>query len=488
MGTPSPHASGRPPRPEAVPHPTFTRRTALQAGSIGLLGLGLSEVAALRALAGQTSSPPKSVIFIFLTGGLSHQDSFDLKPDAPAEVRGEFKPIATRTPGVQICEHLPLLAQRSERFALVRSMGTNDNGHGIACHMLLTGRLDFPAGFTPNKAPNATEWPSMASLVTRLTRGSGHLPPAAVLPEPSVNEAGEVRLGQFAGRLGRRWDAWHVNIAAKCALGNGACPHCFRFEGTPFRHAAPSVFETPVLRLPEGGRLRLDDRTGLLGLIERQQRALEATADGEQLGRHRQQAISVLADPKVRAAFDVEHADAKTLERYGKNKFGLSLLMASRLAEAGVKLVQVNLGKNSSWDTHRRNFVNLKNNLLPYADRAVAALLDDLHASGRLQDTLVIMTGEFGRTPRINKDAGRDHWGPAMTALFAGAGVRGGNVIGATDRLAAYPVTPRQTPENLAATIYHTLGIPRATTWHDTDGRPFELYRAEPIAGLQNFS
>ena len=239
-----------------------------------------------------------------------------------------------------------------------------------------------------------------------------------------------------------------------------------------------------MLRLPEGGRLRLDDRAGLLGHIERQQHALEQTAEGERLGRHRQQAISVLANPKVRAAFDVEQADAKTLERYGKNKFGLSLLMASRLTEAGVKLVQVNLGKNSSWDTHRRNFVNLKDNLLPYTDRAVAALLDDLDASGRLEDTLVVMTGEFGRTPRINKDAGRDHWGPAMTMFFAGGGVRGGSVIGATDKLAAYPVSNRQTPENLAATIYHTLRIPRATIWKDVDGRPYELYRGELIPGL----
>jgi uncharacterized protein (DUF1501 family) len=239
-----------------------------------------------------------------------------------------------------------------------------------------------------------------------------------------------------------------------------------------------------MLGLPEGGRLRLDDRAALLRDVERRQQALEQSAEGARLDRHRQQAIAVVADPKVRAAFDVEQADAKTLERYGRNKFGLSLLMAARLTEAGVGLVQVNLGKNSSWDTHRRNFVNLKDNLLPYLDRAVAALLDDLHDSGRLSSTLVVMTGEFGRTPRINKDAGRDHWGPAFTALFAGGGVRGGQVIGATDRLAAYPVTSRQTPENLAATIYHTLGIPRSAIWKDVDGRPYELYVGDPIPGL----
>jgi uncharacterized protein (DUF1501 family) len=202
------------------------------------------------------------------------------------------------------------------------------------------------------------------------------------------------------------------------------------------------------------------------------------------MDQHRQQAISVLATPGVRSAFDVENADAKTLERYGKNKFGLSLLMAYRLVEAGVSLVQVNLGKNSSWDTHRKNFVNLKDNLLPYMDQSVSALLDDLHASGLLESTLVILTGEFGRTPKINKDAGRDHWGPAWTMLVSGASVRGGAVIGATDKMAGHPVTERQTPENLAATIYQTLGIPRTLSWKDVDGRPYELCTAEPIAGI----
>jgi len=202
------------------------------------------------------------------------------------------------------------------------------------------------------------------------------------------------------------------------------------------------------------------------------------------MDRHRQEALSVLNSPRTRRAFAVEQADEKTLSRYGKNKFGLSLLMAFRLVEAGVPLVQVNLGKNSSWDTHRRNFVNLKDNLLPHLDRCVSALLDDLADSGMLRETLVIVTGEFGRTPRINKDAGRDHWGPVMSLLLDGGGVRGGRVIGATDRLAAQPIADRQTPENLAATLYAALGIPANTVWHDTDGRPYELYRAHLIPGL----
>jgi hypothetical protein len=462
-----------------------SRREALRAGAIGLLGLGMAEVGALQALAGAKSPKAKSVIFVFLTGGLSHLDSFDLKPDALDSIRGEFKPIATRTTGVRISEHLPKLAQRTDKYAIVRSVATASNGHEEACHMLLTGRLDLPTGFSTVNVPNPNEWPSLLAQVNYLKSGGRKgMPTSIVLPEPSVNEAGRVRPGQYAGRMGPRWDAWHLNMATKCPLGNGACPHCFRFEGTPFRHEPATIFETPSLTLPEGGSDRLRGRSNLLAKIERQQRSLERQAESASLDRYRQQAINVLKDPKTRSAFSVEKADAKTLERYGKNKFGLSLLMAYRLVESGVTLVQVNLGKNSTWDTHRRNFVNLKDNLLPYFDRGVSALLDDLSDSGLLLDTLVIVTGEFGRTPRINKDAGRDHWGPVMSLLLAGGGVRGGRVIGASDRTGSQPSADRQTTENLAATLYAALGIPHDATWNDTDGRPYELYRAKPIAGL----
>jgi hypothetical protein len=467
-------------------HALPSRRTALQAGAIGLMGLGMEELFAARALSAPTTPRARSVIFVFLTGGLSHLDSFDLKPDAPDSIRGEFQSIATRTPGIRISEHLPMLAQRSDQWALIRSVATNSSGHEEACHMLLTGRLDLPTGFSLQNVPNPNEWPSIPALVNYFKEGRGHnnLPPAIVLPEPSVNEAGKVRPGQYAGRLGPRWDAWHLNMAARCALGNGACPHCFRFEGTPFEHNAATIFETPSLALPAGGVSRLSGRLSLLGQIENQRRDLETHAESQQLGRHRQQAISVLNDPRTRRAFQVENADPRVVARYGRNKFGLSLLMAFRLVEAGVNLVQVNLGKNSSWDTHRRNFVNLRDNLFPYFDRSVSALLDDLSTAGLLRDTLVIVTGEFGRTPRINADAGRDHWGPVMSMLLAGGGVRGGTLIGATDRIGAYPIADRQTPENLAATLYAALGIPRNSDWHDTDGRPYELYRGEPIAGL----
>jgi hypothetical protein len=234
--------------------------------------------------------------------------------------------------------------------------------------------------------------------------------------------------------------------------------------------------------LPDGGEIRLAGRVHLLDDVQRPD--LEQVA--RPFSRQRLQALSVLTDPRVRSAFEVENADERTLTRYGKNKFGLSVLMAKRLVEGGVNLVQVNLGKNSTWDTHRRNFVNLKENLLPPLDRCISALLDDLAESGRLDETLVVVTGEFGRTPKINKDAGRDHWGRVNTMLLAGGGVAGGRVIGASDRLGGEPSSDAQTPENLAATVYEALGIPRGTTWTDIDGRPHKLYHAASIAGLMS--
>jgi len=351
--------------------------------------------------------------------------------------------------------------------------------------MLLTGRLDMPPNFSLNQVPSPNAWPSIPAQVTyALRRGRNNLPPAVVLPQPSVNEAARVRPGQYACRLGKRWDAWHLDIAANCPLGNGACPDCFRFDEDHFEHAAATIFDTPFLTLPEGGQQRLEGRLGLLGGIEDQLRALDLRSEVQEFDRNRSQALSVLAEPRVRSAFEVESADPQILDRYGKNKFGLSLLMARRLVEAGVNLVQVNLGKNSSWDTHHRNFVNLKRNLLPPMDRAVSALLDDLAESGLLEETLVVVTGEFGRTPKINKNSGRDHWGPVMSLLMAGGGVRGGNVVGASDKLGASPVSDRQTPENLAASMYEALGIPREATWEETDGRPHQTYRGDPIPGL----
>lgn len=462
----------------------------IQAGTISLLGLATSDVSALLAGTPQQTGRRMSVIYIFLSGGLAQHDSFDLKPDAPDNIRGEFRPIATRTPGIQICEHLPMLAQRSHLWALCRSLTHPYNLHSEGHHIMLTGRTTVPQGFSP-VAPRPTDFPSIAAVVGYTTRSRNNLPPAVVLPQVLVHRTGRVIPGQFAGEMGQRWDPFFIRAAHSCSADSyGACPNCFRHDRQPWTHPASNVFEAPSLSLPEGmSRQRLNDRLGLLTTIDNQRRHLEQLAE-RGMDHHRQQAVALLSNPQVRQAFDVTRADPRLLERYGRNQFGYSLLMARRLVEAGVNLVQVNLGNNETWDTHQAAFPNLREHLLPPMDRCVSALLDDLNDRGLLDTTLIVMAGEFGRTPRVfclpgASLPGRDHWGPVQTVFFAGGGVRGGTVIGSSDRIGAYPATSPQTPENMAATIYHALGLPRTTAWHDAIGRPHFIYHGEPIQGLR---
>ncbi|MGE3808560.1 MAG: DUF1501 domain-containing protein [Gemmataceae bacterium] len=481
------------PRATSLPqHPTVTRRSLLQAGSIGLLGLGMNHLTALRELnaaPGRGRSPHRSVIYIFLSGGLSQLDSFDLKPDAPAEFRGEFKPVATRTPGVQICEHLPMLAERSQHWALCRSLTHGFNEHSEGHLLMLTGRASLPVGFDPNK-PKASDWPALASICSQVCKPRNNLPPAVVLPELLVHRTGRTIPGQLGGQMGTRWDPWFIKASPYNPTTYGAYPeHGFHHERGK-ENPKSLVFQAPSLSLPEGlGKERLASRLSLLERIELQQRELEEHAETERFDRHRQRAVSLLSDPKVRRAFDVVKADDKTQERYGRNAFGWSLLMARRLVETGVSLVQVNLGNNETWDNHQSLFPNLKDFLLPPTDRAVSALIDDLHESGLLESTLIVMAGEFGRTPKIfnipkAKLPGRDHWGSVQTVFFAGGSVNGGAVIGSSDKTGGYPATEPNTPENLGATIYTALGLPQTAAWHDPTNRPHFIYHGSPIAGL----
>jgi len=474
----------------AHPGARITRRRAIQAGAVGLLGLGFNHLSALRSLAAPAPAPrAKNVIYIFLSGGLAQHETFDMKPDAPQEIRGEFRPIATKTDGIQICEHLPMLAQRSNLWSLVRSLTHGANEHSNAHHIMLTGRSDLPEGFDPNK-PRPADWPSIAALGAALLTPRHNLPPAVVLPDKIVHNTGRTIPGQFAGLLGPRHEPWFLEMSPYHPAHYGAFPEYLFHHENGHVSDANLKFHAPELSLPEGLTLeRMMDRVALRDEIERQSRELSDAADDGQFDRHREAAISLLANTKVHDAFDLEKAGAKVLDRYGRNSFGWSLLMARRLVETGVSLVQVNLGNNETWDTHQAAFPNLKNWLLPPLDRAVSALLDDLHSSGQLGETLVVMGSEFGRTPKIsklNKRAlpGRDHWGACQTVLLAGGGVRGGTVIGSSDKIGAYPDSNPQKPENLAATIYEALGLPRSVTWQDTTGRPHFLYNADAIKGL----
>jgi uncharacterized protein (DUF1501 family) len=479
--------------PSPASHP-LSRRNVLQAGSLGLLGLSMADVARWRhaaAQAGTRTSRPKSVIFIFLTGGPSQHDTFDMKPEGPAEFKGEFSPIDTQTPGIQICEHLPLLAQRSKHWALVRSLSHMQSGHQEGTYVMLTGRSELPTSFRSSK-PQSSDWPSIVAVAGNSTDHRNGLPGGVVLPEKILHSNQGMYPGQFAGLLGSAKEPWFIDATDKPHAYHsysGAFPkYLFDLHKGELSDKLNWHFEVPNMSLPEGVfDARFQQRMDLLDIVEQQRRQLEIKADASSYDRFRQSAISLMGDAKVRHAFDVRRADPKTLERYGD----WSLLMARRLVEIGVNMVQVNLGNFGSWDLHGNNFVNLKNFLFPPTDQALSGLLDDLDESGMLDDTLIVMAGEFGRTPKIfnvapkiYKTPGRDHWAPLQSVWFAGGGVRGGTVIGASDRNGAYPTADMQTPENFAATIYHALGIPRDAHWHDQTGRPYSVYQSDPIEGL----
>jgi len=481
-------------------HPSLNRRMMLQAGAVGMLGLGMSELESLRALAGNSSSAKrgKSVIYIYAIGGMSQHETFDMKPDAPADIRGEFHPISTSTPGTHICEHLPQLARRSQLYSIVRTITHPEVSHLAGCMVMQSGRTKLPDSF---KGPaNRSDWPGIAATAGHAIGDTGALPPAMLLPELTWHNRVNLVPGQTAGMMGAQHDPWVVQATARC-LGNGyntrgACPDCFEFitydPNHPHKHEASPLFEPPRLELPADiSDGRLGDRLDLLTEIDRQRKGLEQAAAVADLGRNRQRALSLLADPATRDAFDVRKCDPAVIDRYGHNKFGLSMLLARRLVEVGVRMVQVNLGHNFTWDTHSAQFPELKDRLLPPTDKALSALLDDLESSGMLDDVLVVLASEFGRTPKVFRYegdpsglAGRGHWGPLQSVLFAGGGVQGGRVIGKSDKEGGYPLSDAHTPEDFAATIYQVLGIPRNATWYDDQARPHHVYHGNPISQL----
>jgi len=448
-----------------------TRRELLQVGYSGLLGLGLPSLLARRTEAAEgerrsAAKPPRSVILIFLTGAPSHLDMFDLKPDAPAEVRGEFRPIASRTVGLQICEHLPQLASRSDKFAIVRSMTHGLPSHEHATHMVLTGIDKMPPGSTHMASRH--DWPSYASGLDFVRPRRDGIPNGVMHPTYLNNGYGFS--GQHAGFLGAKHDPWHVKQDPNAAE--------FRVEN---------------LSLPVGLSVSdLDNRMRLLAQVDRQRAALAATQALGEFGDLQHQAFSVLTASRVSRAFAIDREPDRVRQRYGRHLFGQSLLLTRRLIEAGLPIVQANMGSMNNWDTHNSNFKQLKDRLLPPLDQGVAALLDDLETRGLLDETLVVMVGEFGRTPKLGGNVGtpsfvpdgRDHWAGVFFALFAGAGVRGGQLIGRSDKIAAYPAVSPYYPSNLGATIYQTLGVDPRTAITDPLNRPMHLNEGEPIAPL----
>jgi hypothetical protein len=480
-------------------HSVISRRTAVQAGALGMLGLGTNHLRGLQAADSQQIAPgggtAKTCIYIFLSGGLSQHESFDLKPNAPDGIRGEFKPISTATPGTQICEHLPELAKRSNHWGVVRSLTHPTNSHTTGHFFMLTGRSTTPPGYTGNRQRRPTDWPSIMSVAGDVvTAPRNNLPPSIVLPERLVHWSGGVIPGAYGGQMGSHRDPFFIEASPYGdPMWRGAYPE-YTFPNItkkPPEQPDGRVYQAPNLQFAAGlTRNRFGGRLGLLQTLDDQRRRMEDAAQVQSYDRERQNAISMLANPRVRDAFDVTNAAPKIQERYGANSFGWSLLMASRLTKAGVPLIQVNLGNNETWDTHGNSFFRLKEKLFPPTDRAISALLDDLQSSGLLDTTMIVMAGEFGRTPKLEHNSesfpapGRGHWGAVQSVFFAGGAVRGGTVVGASDAIGGYPAANPKTPENMAATLYHALGIPHTAVWKDDVDRPHHVYHADPIYEL----
>ncbi len=463
-------------------HPVgFHRREFLQVGFSGLLGLGLPQVLASHArAAGSPGGLPrtmlapraKSVIVVFFTGGMSHHETIDMKPDAPEMIRGDFRPIETAAPGLHFCEHLPLLAARANKLAVVRSFSHGNLNHLNSTHLVLTGQPQPGAFF--DKIATRDDYPCYSGALDFVRPRADGIPSGVSLPT-YLMEGPLTWPGQHAGFLGPSHDPWQVRQDPNQPK--------FGFEG---------------LTLPEGLSVeRLGRRRSLLdSLLPRLEKNAKSSAASENpYDSQVERAMTLLLSGKVARAFDLGAEDPLVRDRYGRHMFGQSLLLARRLVEAEVPVVQVNMGRVQTWDHHQNIFSALKDRLLPPTDRGLAALIDDLSARGLLDQTLVVMIGEFGRTPKLGvlqgsktQNVGRDHWGAVFSGMFAGAGVQGGQIIGQSDKIGGYPASRPYSPADLAATIYRSLGVDPSVELRDRLNRPIRLSVGEEISPLYTAS
>jgi hypothetical protein len=434
----------------------FCRRELLQVGCSSFFGLSLSGVLEQQALAAVKESRAKSVVLVFLTGGGSHIDMFDPKPES-SETKGEFEPIATSLPGVQFSDKMPKMAARAGKLAIVRSMAHGDNRHLSGSHNALTGSVQpFRGSSNQAKSLNRSDWPSYGSAVSYIRPRADRLPSQITVPNPLI-EGALVWPGQHAGFLGPNYDP-------------------FVLKDDPNN----KDYTVKGLSLIDGLSVgRLDNRRKLLASIDRQHEGVNTSRQGLKYNSQQDLAFSMLTSSKLKTALDINAESAETRDRYGRHKYGQTLLLARRLVELEMPVIQCNMGHVQMWDTHVNHFPRLKT-MLPALDTGVSALLDDLSDRGLLDQTLVVCVGEFGRTPRISPLAGqtvpgRHHWAPGYTAVFAGAGVGGGQVIGKTDRIGAYPVTVPFHPNDVGATIYNALGIDPHSMIPDRVNRPRHL-------------
>lgn len=459
----------------------FSRREWLRVGGLGALGLSLPgllhaqerPVPAVapplgRRLEGATFGRARNVIFLWLQGGPPQHETFDPKPDAPVDIRGPFRPIATNIPGIRFCELLPRTACHADKLVVVRSLATNDDNHDVSGYWVLTG---YPYGPGSARQIKPNDWPYFGSIV-KMLKPSERLPALTSVWIPDVMRLNDnvTPAGQTAGFLGKLWE-----------------PE--RFVGDP----AAATYRIEGLDLSgDMTRIRLDRRRDLLGQVDRGFRTVERGGAVEAWDRLSQHAFELVTSGRARAAFDLTQEPDRVRERYGRYSWGQTVLLARRLIEAGVRLVHVNWVRepgdsavdNPLWDTHAQNADRLQDVLCPQFDVTFTALLEDLDQRGLLEETLVVVIGEFGRTPRINAQGGRDHWGRVFSFAMAGAGIAGGQVLGASDRTGAFPASDPLRPHDVTATIFHLLGIDPQGVFYDKTNRPHLLTGGEPLQRL----
>jgi hypothetical protein len=452
-------------------HAGMSRKRFLHIGCSGVLGLQFGQGLSLpgwqsSCLAASEAATPdgkaRSCIILYCWGGMSHLDTWDPKPDAPSEVRGEFSPISTATPGIQISEHMPCLARHTEKLAIIRSIHHDDSAHGRGMYWNITGHRPPRAGNIP---PEPSDWPSLPAMISRLRSTPRGAPAAVRLPYPMVDN-NTLQAGEYGGWLGVQYDPIVIRTPS----------------GEPYGGVSRTL-GSEALKLEDVDGARLSSRGRLLDALEK---PVGQPADFENYSHFRSLARDILCGSAVKNAYNLDNEDPKVRESYGDHLGGQSMLLARRLTEAGVPVVQVccaagdlNGGAGDMWDTHGDNFNRLKSRLLPVFDRGVSALLQDLADRGTLDETLVVMLTDFGRTPRVNGAAGRDHYPNVYSVALAGGGIRGGQVYGSSDAQGAFPRTRPCGPPDIHATVFQALGISPRAEIRDMLGRPFPVSDGE---------